>query len=95
MEKVAILIRDESLQYEGLRTSLGLLLEDLSVRMFVLDNKIVEYNEAYSDNLGFFDEMGGSFYSNNTENVEKYNFQGIDDEQVKTMLKESDLIIPF
>lgn len=95
METVVVLIRNQALQYEGLRTSLGLLLEDLKVQMFVLDHKIAVYDEAYSDNLGFFEEMGGAFYSNNSENVEKYNFLNADNNQITAMLKSSDLIIPF
>jgi hypothetical protein len=47
------------MHYEGLRTSLGLLLEDVSVSMFVLDHEIEEFSEAYSDNLGFLEEMEG------------------------------------
>lgn len=95
MNKVSVLIRDRSLQYEGLRTSLGLLLEDLAVRMFVLDYEIADFNEAYSDNLGFFDEMGGEYYSNNPANIEKYKFQKAGPDTISAMLKDADLIIPF
>jgi hypothetical protein len=83
------------MQYEGLRTSLGLLLEDIAVSMFVLDHEIANFNEAYSDNLGFLEEMGGSFYSNNLANVEKYKFQHADLARIGGMLKNADLIIPF
>jgi hypothetical protein len=95
MRKVSVLIKDKALQYEGLRTSLGLLLEDLAVSMFVLDHEIADFNEAYSDNLGFFEEMEGDFYSNNFTNVEKYKFQHADVGRICGMLKEADLIIPF
>ena len=83
------------MQYEGLRTSLGLLLEDVAVSMFVLDHEIEDFNEAYSDNLGFLEEMEGRFYSNNAANVEKYKFQYADPEKISAMLQEADLIIPF
>lgn len=95
MQKVAVLIKDPPLQYEGLRTSLGLLLEDLDVQMFVLDHEIADFNEAYADNLGFLEEMGGSHYSNNSANAEKYKFEYADLNQISTMLKDVDLIIPF
>lgn len=95
MHKVSVLIRDKELQYEGLRTSLGLLLEDYEVRMFVLHHEIEDFNEAYSDNLGFLEEMEGSFYSNNPVNAKKYNFKYVHTDQINCMLKESDLIIPF
>lgn len=95
MDKVSVLIKDKDLQYEGLRTSLGLLLEDYEVRMFVLHHEIEDFNEAYSDNLGFLEEMEGSFYSNNPANAQKYNFKYVHIDQISCMLKESDLIIPF
>lgn len=95
MSKVCVLIKDKALQYEGLRTSLGLLLEDHEVRMFVLDHEVEDFNEAYSDNLGFLDEMEGQFFSNNVANAEKYKFQYAQLDKISAMLKAADLIIPF
>jgi hypothetical protein len=95
MKKVSVLIKNPSMQYEGLRTSLGLLLEDVAVSMFVLDHEIQDFSEAYSDNLGFLEEMEGIFYSNNIANVEKYRFQYANSDKISTMLKEAELIIPF
>ena len=95
MHKVSVLIKDKTMQYEGLRTSLGLLLEDLAVSMFVIDHEIAHFNEAYSDNLDFLEEMGGSFYSNNLVNVQKYKFQHADLARIGGMLQDADLIIPF
>lgn len=95
MKKVAVLIKDKSMQYEGLRTSLGLLLEDLDVRMFVLDHEIAVMDEAYSDNLGFLEEMGGRYYSNNAANVAKYGFRPIDIENIWNKINTLDIIIPF
>lgn len=95
MHKVSVLVKDKAMQYEGLRMSLGLLLEDLAVSMFVLDHEIADFNEAYSDNLSFLEEMEGVFYSNNFANVEKYKFQHADLGRICGMLKDADLIIPF
>jgi hypothetical protein len=95
MNRVAVVIKDKSLQYEGLRTSLGLLLEDIAAQMFVLDHEIENYDEAYSDNLGFLVEMGGAHFSNNLINAEKYEFQYADLDKIGRMLKAADLIIPF
>ncbi|MBW1958734.1 MAG: hypothetical protein JRI63_09415, partial [Deltaproteobacteria bacterium] len=72
-KKVAVLIKDKERQYEGLRTSLGLLLEFHTVSMFVLDHEI-DMTEEYQDNMMFIDEMEGSRYSNVPSNVEKYDF---------------------
>ena len=95
MENIAVLIKDVHQQYEGLRTSLGLLLEAASVQMFVLNHEIGNMDEAYRENMEFIDEMEGERYSNNQANVEKYGFQPITIEEMVVKLQEADLIIPF
>ena len=93
-KKVAVLIKDKERQYEGLRSSLGLLLDFHIVSMFVLDHE-VELTEEYKDNMEFIDEMEGFRYSNVPANVEKYGFQAQTEEEIANRLNEYDLIIPF
>jgi len=95
VEKVAVLIKDVEQQYEGLRTSLGLLLEAAYVQMYVLDHEIETMDEAYRENMEFIDEMEGERFSNHPTNVEKYGFQPVTNEEILVKLKEVDLIIPF
>jgi hypothetical protein len=95
MENIAVLIKDVDQQYEGLRTSLGLLLEAASVQMYVLNHEIGNMDEAYKENMEFIDEMEGERYSNHPVNVEKYGFKSVTIEEMMVKLKEADLIIPF
>ena len=93
-KRVAVLIRDKERQYEGLRSSLGLLLEDHAIDMFVLGHE-VDMTEEYYDNMGFIDEMGGARFSNVTANVEKHGFQRVSLEEVAGKLREHEVVIPF
>jgi hypothetical protein len=93
-KKVAVLIKDKDRQYEGLRSSLGLLLENHVVSMFVLEHE-VEMDEAYNDNMGFIDEMGGSRYSNVPANIEKYGFKPVKLEELPAKLAEEEVVIAF
>ncbi|UCF82505.1 MAG: hypothetical protein JSV50_15075 [Desulfobacteraceae bacterium] len=93
-KKVAVLIKDKERQYEGLRTSLGLLLEFHIVSMFVLDHEI-DMTEEYHDNMEFIDEMEGTRFSNVAANVDKYGFQRVSLEEVAQKLKENEVVIPF
>jgi hypothetical protein len=93
-KQVAVLIKDKDRQYEGLRSSLGLLLESHKVSMFVLNHE-VEMTEEYQDNMGFIDEMGGARYSNDPGNVEKYGFQKVTLDDIPAKLAESQLVIAF
>ncbi len=91
---VAVLIKDKDRQYEGLRSSLGLLLESHAVSMFVLNHEI-DMTEEYQDNMGFIDEMGGARYSNVPANCEKWGFKPVALEDLPERLKASELVIPF
>ena len=95
MKKVAVLINNEKQQYEGLRSSLGMMLYNTAVQMFVVDKEIANMDEAYKDNMEFLDEMEGERFSNHPANVEKYGFQPVTIEEMLVKLKEADLIIPF
>lgn len=93
-KKVAVVIKDLSRQYEGLRTSLGLLLENHNVSMIVLNHE-VQLTEAYEDNLQFIEEMGGERLSNVPANVEKHGFKPVSLKEVGRLLHDFELIIPF
>jgi hypothetical protein len=95
MKKVAVLIKDVEQQYEGLRTSLGLLLEDAEVQMIVINNEIGNMDEAYHDNMEFLDEMEGERFSNNPANVDKYGFKYVTIADIAARINESDIVIPF
>jgi hypothetical protein len=93
-KRVAVVIKDQQRQYEGLRSSLGLLLEDHQIDMFVLNHE-VDMTEEYFDNMGFIDEMGGSRFSNVPANAEKHGFQLVSLEEVAQKLGDHEIVIPF
>ncbi len=93
-KKVAVLIKDKDRQYEGLRSSLGLLLENHAVSMFVIDHEVT-MTEEYSDNMGFIDEMGGSRFSNVPANVDKHGFKAVTLNDIAGKLRDQDLVIAF
>lgn len=95
MKTVAVVIRDKTQQYEGLRTSLGLLLDEADVFMVVLNHEIEDMDEAFQDNMAFLDEVGGERISNHMANAEKYGFQHATLKEIARKLKTADLIIPF
>jgi hypothetical protein len=50
MKKVAVLIKDTEQQYEGLRSSLGMLLYNTTVQMFVLNHEIKMESMGWAKN---------------------------------------------
>ena len=104
MKKAAVLIRDPKQQYEGLRTSLGLLLESVEVKMLVLDHEVValankendgEAYEEYFDNMEFIDDMDGERFSNNPENIDRHGFKPLTTEGLAAILRDADHVIAF
>ncbi len=95
MTFTAVIIKDISQQYEGLRTSLGLLLYGARVQMFVLNHEIETMDEAYRDNMEFIDEMEGERYSNNSINVENYGFKHLTLTEMAARINRAEVVIPF
>jgi len=104
MKKAVVLIKDPEQQYEGLRTSLGLLLESVEVKMIVLHHEVAalaakdddeEAFEEYFDNMEFIDEMDGERYSNNQRNVDEWGFKAATPDVIATLLRDADNVIAF
>ena len=57
MTKVAVLIKDPAKHYEGLRSSLGMLLYNTQVQMFVLN--VLKYIKSFQDRMkiGHYGEL--------------------------------------
>jgi hypothetical protein len=94
MKKVAFLVQTKDELWEGMRSSLGLVIENNYVTMVVLDQE-VEMTDEYKENLEWFVDMEGEYYSNVPANVEKHGFQPITIEELGEKLKEMDYIVPF
>ena len=94
MKKVAFLVRSQDELWEGMRSSLGLVIENNYVTMVVLDQE-VEMTDDYKENLEWFVDMEGEYYSNVPANVEKHGFQPITIEELGEKLKGMDYIVPF
>jgi hypothetical protein len=94
MKKLAVVVREPARHYEALRSALGCLLEDHRVSYVVLHQEI-DPDEAFTDNLGFLEEMEGRRYSNNPANAEKYEFTLLSLPEIGELLREQEVIIPF
>ena len=95
MITAAVIIIDKSRQFEGLRIAIELQLNEITVKMFVLNNEIENMDEAYRENMKFFQEVGGECFSNNQINVEEHGFVFMSLNEVGKGLTEIDRVIPF
>ncbi len=88
---VAVLIRKKQDLFEGLRSTLGLAVENFFVSMIVIDVE-VQASDSYKEYLEWLDELECEYYSNNKTD-EKYGFRFIDIEAIGEITKTMDLVI--
>lgn len=88
-KKIAVLIRDR--QAEALRMSVGLILLDDSVELFVLDSEL-ERTESNMDYIELAKEMDINIYSNNRANKE---LQYMPLDEIALKLTEYDHILAY
>lgn len=87
-KKVAVIVRDR--QHEALRMAVGLTLEDASVSVYVMDNKLAS-DENIDLNVETVGDMDGKIYSNNPENK----FDQMTTEEIALAIAEADAVIAY
>jgi hypothetical protein len=98
-KNIAVIIRDVTNQWEGLRSTLGVAIDFEGPHMFVIGELQVpeEKIAIYKESLEYLaDVLEGKNYTDNKANLEKWDFfeyMSLDDMARK--LPEYDLIIPF
>jgi hypothetical protein len=95
MSKVAILIKNIEQQYEGLRTSIGLLGQAKQVQIFVIRHSIESIGDYFCKNRDLLLKACARCFSDNPVNVEKFGFEYLTTAEIGEKLKEADFVIPF
>ncbi len=100
-KKVAILIHESKDCWEGVRSTMGLLVENFWAAAFIIDCEVSlpegKTDEDFQENLEMLvEEMEGEIFSNVKANCDKYELiQFMSLEDMASKLKEYELIVPF
>lgn len=100
VNKVSIIVKDSKDSWEGVRSSLGLLVENMWVRCFIVDCDVElpkdKSKEEFEENLEMLDDLEGEVFSNVQANVDNWEFiQYASMEDIAAKVKEYQLVVPF
>ena len=94
-KKVCILLRDKDYVLDGLRSTLGLSVENHYSYAVVIKTTLDKFDEYNQENLDWIRDMEGEVFSTVPANVDNNNLVGLTLEELGQKLREMDIIIPY
>lgn len=87
--------RHEDYAVDGIRSALGLAVENMYAFGVVMDTEIPKLDELNQESIEMLRDMEGDVYSTVPANVEKNGFEALTIEEVGEKLREMTHIIPY
>lgn len=94
-KKVCFMYRHEDYAVDGIRSALGLAVENMYSYGVVMDKEIEKLDELNQESLEMLRDMEGEVYSTVPANVEKNDFEPITIEELGEKLREMTHIVPY
>ncbi|BCL62721.1 hypothetical protein DGMP_34140 [Desulfomarina profundi] len=94
-KKVCFMYRHEDYAIDGIRSALGLAVENMYSYGVVLDKELPELDELTQESIEMLRDMEGDVLSTVQANIDKNNFTPITLEELGEKLREMTHIIPY
>jgi len=94
-KKACFIIRNKDYVLDGMRSGLGLAVENMYSYAHLLDTEIEKLDENNLDRLEMLRDMEGEVYSNVQANVDNNGFEPLSVEELGEKLREMDVIVPY
>jgi len=94
-KKVCLMYRNKDYAVDGIRSALGLAVENMYAYGVVMDTEIEQLDEHNQESIEMLRDMEGEIYSTVPENVEKNQFEPITIEELGEKLREMSIVIPY
>lgn len=94
-QKVCFMYRNEDYAVDGIRSALGLAVENMYSYGVVMDKEIETLDEHAQESIEMLREMEGDIFSTVPANVEKNGFEALTIEELGEKLRDMSIIIPY
>jgi hypothetical protein len=94
-KKVCLMYRHEDYAIDGIRSALGLAVENMYAYGVVMDTEIEKLDELSQESIEMLREMEGDVLSTIPANVEKNGFEPVSIEELGEKLREMTHIVPY
>ena len=93
--KVCLMYRNKDYALDGIRSALGLAVENMYAYGVVMDVEIDKFDDNGSESLEMLRDMEGEVYSTEGVNVDKNGLEAITLEELGEKLRDMTHIIPY
>jgi hypothetical protein len=94
-KKVCLMYRNKDYAVDGMRSALGLAVENMYAYGVVMDNEIEKLDEYAQESIEMLRDMEGDIYSTVPANVEKNGFEPMTIEELGEKLRDMSIVIPY
>lgn len=94
-KKVCFIYRNKDYAVDGMRSALGLAVENMYSYGVVMDSEMEQLDEHNLESLEMLRDMEGDIYSTVPANVDKNGLESIDIEELGEKLRDMDIIVPY
>ena len=94
-KKVCLMYRHKDYAVDGMRSALGLAVENIYAYGVVMDNELDAFDENTQESIEMLRDMEGDIFSTVSANVEKNGLTAITLEELGEKLREMTHIIPY
>jgi hypothetical protein len=94
-KKVCFMYRHKDYAVDGIRSALGLAVENMYSYGVVMDSEIEKLDEHNQESIEMLREMEGEIYSTVPANVEKNGFESMTIEELGEKLRDMSIVIPY
>ena len=94
-KKACFMIRNKDYAIDGMRSGLGLAVENMYSYGVLVDVELDKLDEENVDRIDMLRDMEGEVFSNVQANCDKNGFEALSIEELGEKLREMDVIVPY